>query len=67
MPIQLFDVRLVSSRSLAYRAREYAAAFEWLGWALDQQPDDPVLRSRVGYLQMAVGDINAAIATFQVS
>ncbi|KAK9808151.1 hypothetical protein WJX73_002349 [Symbiochloris irregularis] len=46
-------------------AREYGAALEWVGWALDQHPDDPVLQSRVGHLQLALGDISAASATFK--
>ena len=48
-------------------AREYVAAFEWLGWALDRRPEDVHLRSRVGYLQLAVGDLAAAATTFRVS
>ena len=49
------------------RAREFVAAFEWLSWGLDRRPHDLQLRSRVGYLQLAVGDIAAAGSTFQVS
>lgn len=47
------------------RLREYASAFGWLGWALDRHPGDMHLRARVGYLQLAIGDLNAAADTFK--
>lgn len=52
---------------MACRLREYASAFGWLGWALDRHPGDMHLRARVGYLQLAIGDLNAAADTFKVA
>ena len=48
------------------RAKEFAAALEWLGWGLDRLPEDPQLQARVGYVQLSLGDIAAAAKTFQV-
>ena len=45
------------------RAREYVTALRWLANAQDAYPDDGALLSRIGYVQLALGDLRAASAT----
>lgn len=47
------------------RAREYVVALRWLGWLLERRKGDVQLLSKVGYVQLVLGDLRAAAASFQ--
>ncbi|BDA49206.1 Trafficking protein particle complex subunit 12 [Coccomyxa sp. Obi] len=47
------------------RAREYVVALRWLGWLLDRRKGDVQLLSKIGYVQLVLGDLRAAAASFQ--
>lgn len=47
------------------RSKEYKTALRWLSWLLTERGDDPHIWSVVGYVQLMLGDINAADRTFQ--
>jgi hypothetical protein len=49
----------------ARRNRQYVVALRWLGWLLERRKGDAELLSRVGYVQLILGDIKAAAVTFQ--
>ena len=46
------------------RAADWKAALSWLRWLLDKLGPDPLLLSRIGYVQLAMGHIPAAEVTF---
>ncbi|KAK9844624.1 hypothetical protein WJX74_004886 [Apatococcus lobatus] len=50
--------------SLHLRAADWKAALSWLRWLLQRQGQDPLLLSRIGYVQLALGHVGAAEATF---
>ena len=47
-----------------HRAADWKAALSWLRWLLDKFGPDPLLLSRIGYVQLALGHVPAAEATF---
>ena len=47
------------------RSKEYKIALRWLSWLLKQRGNDPDVWSAVGYVQLMLGDINAADRTFR--
>ena len=40
-------------------------ALRWLGWLLERRKGDLQLLSRIGYVQLVLGDLRAAAASFQ--
>ncbi|KAK9868400.1 hypothetical protein WJX84_009501 [Apatococcus fuscideae] len=46
------------------RAADWKAALSWLRWLLQCMGPDPLLLSRIGYVQLALGHLPAAEATF---
>ena len=48
----------------ACRAADWKAALSWLRWLLEKFGPDPLLLSRIGYVQLALGHLPAAEATF---
>ncbi len=40
-------------------------ALRWLAWLLDRRKGDVELLSRTGYVQLVLGDLRAAAASFQ--
>lgn len=55
----------VEQCGMSVRAREYVVALRWLGWLLDRRKGDAQLQSKVGYVQLVLGDLKAAAASFQ--
>lgn len=50
---------------LVGRAREYVVALRWLGWMLERRKRDVQLLCKIGYVQLVLGDLRAAAASFQ--
>jgi hypothetical protein len=47
------------------RAREHVVALRWLARLRARRPGDAALLSRLGYVQLCLGDLQAAAQTFQ--
>ena len=57
---------IMSGLSKPYRrAREYVVALRWLELLIARRPGDAQLLSQFGYVQLCIGDLRAAAATFQ--
>lgn len=50
---------------LQHRAKEHVVALRWLAWLCGRRPGDAALISRLGYVQLCIGDLKAAAQTFQ--
>eukprot|EP00850_Spirogloea_muscicola_P011205 SM000068S20637 [mRNA] locus=s68:636132:639679:- [translate_table: standard] len=44
--------------------REFLVALQWLGSLVEQHPGDPVIQAKYGYVQLQMGDLEGAKATF---
>ena len=47
------------------RSRDYVVALRWLAWLLERRKGDVQLLSKIGYVQLVLGDLRAAAASFQ--
>eukprot|EP00850_Spirogloea_muscicola_P022846 SM000314S12190 [mRNA] locus=s314:71966:75505:- [translate_table: standard] len=44
--------------------RDFLVALQWLGSLVEQHPGDPVIQAKYGYVQLQMGDLEGAKATF---